>query len=137
MFDQILELSRKAAESSLQMQQVIFKQLTQSAASPSAAGISADWGGTMKKRLSELTIEALNKQRETLDATYRAGIQMIEEVSHIAEAKSAEDCVRAVEKVWRSSFDTLKGQAESQFREAQSFAEKSFEVARNGNKADA
>ncbi len=132
MFDQILELSRKAAESSMQMQQVMFKQLTQSWAgtSPGGEGISADWGGTMQKRLSELTIEALNKHRESLDATYRAGIKMIEEAAHVCEAKSAEDCVHAVEKVYRSSFDAIKGQAETQLRELQTFAEKSFEVAR-------
>jgi len=132
MFDQILELSRKATESSLQMQQVMFKQLTQSwAATSPTEGISADWGGTLRKRLSELTIEAINKQREALDAAYRAAIQMIEEASHLSEAKSAEDCVKTVEKVWRSSFDTLKGQAETQLRELQTFAEKSFEMARN------
>jgi hypothetical protein len=140
MFDQILELSRKAVESSLQMQQVMFKQLTQNcvATSPSA-GISADWGGTMRKRCAELTIEAFQKHRASLDSTYKAGIQMIEEASRVSEAKSTEDCVRTAENVWRKSFDALKGQAEAQFREFQTLAEKSFEMANNtnNNKADA
>jgi hypothetical protein len=132
MLDQLFELSRKAAESSLQMQQVLFKQWTQNWAStsPVAVGISADWGGTIRKRWVELTVDALNKQRESIDQTYKASIQTIEQLTRISEAKSAEDCVRAVEDVWGKLFDNAKTQAEAQFREFQTWAAKSFEMAR-------
>jgi len=131
MFDQLLELSRKAAESSLQMQQVLFKHLTQDLLSPSStpAGISADWSGTMRKRWTDFTVDALNKQRESVDATFRAGIQAIEQIARVSEAKSAEEGVRTTEEVWRRLFDTYKGQAESRLREFQTWAEKSFEMA--------
>jgi hypothetical protein len=135
MLDQILELSRKAAESSLQMQQVMFKHLTQAVSSPGAAGISADWPGTIQKRLGEFTIDTLNKQRAALDSTYRVGIQAIEQVSRLSEVKSTEDGVHAAEDVWRKAFDAMKGQVETQLHDLQSFAEKSFQAVR-ANKAN-
>jgi hypothetical protein len=136
MLDQLFELSRKATESTLQVQQAMFKQLTQnlSNTSPAASGISADWSGTVKKRALDLTLEALNKQRATLDANYRASIELLEQLSRISEAKSAEEAVHATEEVWRKAFDGFKGQLDTQFREFQTWLTKSFEVA---NKAEA
>jgi hypothetical protein len=133
MLDQLFELSRKAAESSLQMQQAMFKQWTQAlqSTSPMAVGISADWGGSARKQFVNFAVESLNKQRESVDSTYRAAIQLIEQTAHVAEAKSAEEAVRSVEEVWRKLFDTYKGQAETQFREFQSWAAKAFEMAHN------
>jgi hypothetical protein len=133
MLDQLFEISRKAAESSLQMQQAMFKQLTQNmlSTSPVAVGISADWGGSMRKQWITGTIEALNKQREAIDTAYRAGMQMIEQAARASEAKSAEEAVRAIEELWRKVFDGYKGQAEAQFREYQTWAAKAFEMAHN------
>jgi hypothetical protein len=132
MLDQLFELSRKAAESSLQMQQATFKQWTQMlSTSPMAVGISADWGGNMRKQWVNFAIEALNKQRESVDSTYRAGIQLIEQSARISEAKSAEEAVRSVEEVWRKLFDSYKAQAEAQFREFQTWAAKAFEMTHN------
>jgi hypothetical protein len=132
MLDQILETSRKAAESSLQMQQVMFKQWAQNwlSTSPAAVGISADWGGTMRKRWFELTLETLNKQQEALDAGYRALIETLKQVFRASEAKSADDFTRAVEDVWRKSFEGLKGHAEAQFQEFQTLLSRSLEWAR-------
>jgi hypothetical protein len=131
MLDQLFELSRKAAESSLQMQQVMFKQWTQNvlSTSPAAVGISADWGGTLRKRWVELTLDTLNKQRETIDAAYKTGMQTIEQLARVSEAKSAEEAVRSVEDVWGKLFEGFKSQAESQFRDFQTWATRSFEIA--------
>ena len=132
MLDQLFELSRKAAESSLQTQQAMFKHLTQDwpSASPASAGLSADWSGTLRKRWVELTIEVLNKNRESLDSMYRAIIQTMEKALRLSEAKSSEDSVRAFEDVWRTLFDALKGQSEVQVREFQSWVERFLEMAR-------
>ena len=133
MLDQIFELSRKAAESSLQMQQAMFKHLTQDS-SPMAAGLSADWGGSMRKRWLEFSLDALNKHRESVDATYRAAIQALEKALRATDAKNTEDAARAMEDVWRGLFDTFKGQSEARLTELQSWAERLAEMAR---KADA
>ncbi len=134
MLDQLFELSRKAIESSLEMQQVMFKQWTQNWLSTSpAAGVSADWGGAMRRRWVELTVEALNKQREAVDSTYKVCIESIERLARMSDARSAEEWVRAVEEVWAKVFEGFKGQAESQFRDFQTWAAKSFEMARKAD----
>ncbi len=130
MLDQLFELSRKAAESSLQSQQAMFKHLTQdwASTSPASAGLSADFGGSMRKRLTELTMESLNRHRESLDATYRAGLQTMEKILRVSEAKSSEDSIRAIEDIWRSLFETVKGQSDAQLREIQSWGEQVLDM---------
>ncbi len=131
MLDQLFELSRKATESSLQMQQVMFKQLTQTllSASPMSIGISSDWSGDMRKQWVNFAVDSLNKQRESMDSSYRAGIQLIEQSARVTEAKSAAEAVSTVEEVWRKLFDGFKAQAEAQFSEFQTWAAKGFEMA--------
>jgi hypothetical protein len=132
MLEQLLEISRKATESSLQMQNVLFKSLTQDLFSTSQAGSGASegFGGSVKKRSVELTLEALNKHREQLDSSYRAAIQTIEQALHVPDAKSPEDLARAVEDVWRRLFDVFKTESETQFRELHTYTERWFETVR-------
>lgn len=133
MFDQLFESFRRASESSLQMQQDLFRSWTQQwlAAPPNAAGLSAEWGRTFQRRWLELAIEILNKHRESVDSVYKSGIGVIEQTFRVSEARSSEDYRRMVEDLWRKLFETFKDQSESQFREFQTFAEKSFEIVRN------
>jgi hypothetical protein len=132
MFDQLIESFRTATESSLQMQQDMFKQWTQQwrSAQPNA-GATSDWGRAFDKRWLQFTVDALNKHRESLDTAYKSGIQVIEQSFRVADAKSTDDYKRMVEELWHKLFDTFKTQAESQFRDFQVLAEKSFETARS------
>ena len=134
MLDQVFEMSRKAIESSLQMQQAMFKHWTQDmpSAAPATGGLSSDWGGAMRKRWVGLVLDALNKHREWLDSNYRVLIQTLEKVFHVPEARSSEEAVHAIEDVWKSVFEAMKSQSEGQFREFQSWAEKALHLARNG-----
>ena len=126
MFDQLIDGVRKASESSLQMQQEMFKQWTRLfAGTPVDAGAQGEWGRVPQKRWVDLAVEILNRHRETLDATYKSGIQIIEQTFHVAEAKSADDVRRMVEDLWRKLFDLQKEQSESQFKDFQTFYEKS------------
>ena len=133
MFDQMMDGFRKATESSLQIQQEIFKQWTQQwmSAQPSLSGASAsaEWTRSIQKRWMDLTIEMLNKHRASLDAMYASGIQAIEQSFRIAEAKSSEDYRRIIDELWHRLFDALKGQLENQFRDFQRWSEQSFDIA--------
>jgi hypothetical protein len=132
MFEQVLDSFRRASESSLQTQQEMFKQWTQQwLSAPLAMPVvaSGDGAKNAQKRWLELTLEVLNKHRATLDATYSSGIQVIEQMFRVTEAKSPEDSRRLVEEIWRKLFDTLKGQSETQLRDFQKWAEQSFELA--------
>ena len=126
MFDQLIDGVRKASESSLQMQQEMFKQWTRLVSgTPMDGGAQGDWGRGPQKRWVELGVEILNRHRETLDATYKVGIQIIEQTFHVSEAKTPDDYRRMVEELWRKLFDLQKSQSESQFRDFQTFYEKS------------
>lgn len=126
MFDQLIDGVRKASESSLQMQQEMFKNWTRLfTGQATEAGAQADWGRSSQKRWAELAVEMLNRHREVVDTTYRSGIQIIEQSFHVAEAKTADDYRRMVEDLWRKLFDLQKEQSESQFRDFQTFYEKS------------
>ena len=126
MFDQLIDGVRKASESSMQMQQEMLKNWTRMFSAPMAeAGVPADWGKGSQKRWLELGVEMLNRQREAVDGMYKSGIQIIEQPFHVTEAKSADDYRRMVEDLWRKLFDLQKAQSESQFRDFQTFYEKS------------
>jgi hypothetical protein len=132
MFDQIVDGVRKASESSLQLQQEMFRNWTRlwfSAAPPAAMsglpGVPGEWDRAGQKRWMELGLELLNKHREAIDGTYKAGIQIIEQTFHLSEAKSGDDYRKLVEELWRKLFDLQKEQAESQFRDFQQWIEKS------------
>jgi hypothetical protein len=131
MLDQLMEGFRKASESTLQIQQDMLKHWTQQwmGASPLAAGASSEWGRGFLQRWQEMAVEMLNKHRESLDATYRAGIQVIEQTFRLSEAKSSDDLRRTAEELWRKMFDTIKSQYETQFEEFHRWTERSFEMA--------
>jgi hypothetical protein len=130
MLDQFMEGFRKASESTLQAQQDMFKYWTQQWTGTNPMGAaSGDWGRGIQQRWKDLAVEALNKQRGALDATYRAGIEVIEHTFRLSEARSAEDLRRAAEELWRKLFDTVKAQYESQFEEFNKWTERSFEMA--------
>jgi hypothetical protein len=131
MLDQFMEGFRKASESTLQVQQDILKQWTQQwmGITPFATGASSEWTRNFQQRWQTLAVETLNKHRESLDSTYRAGIQMIEQTFRLSEAKSPEELRKNAEELWRKMFDTIKAQYESQFEEFHRWTERSFEMA--------
>jgi hypothetical protein len=130
MLDQVMESFRKASESSLQMQQDIFKRWSQQwFASPTGNGVGGEMGGSLQRRSVDLAIEALNKHRESLEGTYRSSIQVLEQAFRVSEARSPDDARRMVEELWRNVMAIMKEQSESQFREMMRWTEKLFEAA--------
>ena len=102
MYDQMFDAYRRASESWMQVQQDMFKTGGQPwMSSANAAGGGPDWNRTLQKRCLELTVELLNRQRESLDTIYKSAIHMLEQTSKISEAKSPEEFRRLVEDAWR------------------------------------
>jgi hypothetical protein len=130
MFDQLFDSFRKASESSLQMQQDVFRQWTQQwlAAPSSAAGASTEWSRDLQKRWVDLTLELLNDHRTSLDAAYKSAIQAVEQTFRVSEAKSPEEYRKGTEELGRKLFDTFKEQSETQFREFQKWSERTADL---------
>ncbi len=141
MFDQVLESLRNATNSTIQLQQEMFRewfqQWSQVAGIPTPGTMLtsawADQVQNFRKKWSETITEMLNKHRETLDSQYRAGIQTIENAFRVGEAQQDLAQFRKLtEELWRQSFDCLKTAAESQLRDFQAAAEKTFEAVSKG-----
>ena len=130
MDNQPFDTFRKASESSLQMQQEILKHWTErwTTSASQAPSVSPEASQQAQKRWLALGIELLNKHRASLDGTYAAGIQLIEQSFGAAEAKSPEDYRRLTEDLWRKLFDTYKNQAEAQFEAFKSWSTRSAEA---------
>jgi hypothetical protein len=129
MLDQLFDTFRKTSESTLHMQQDMFKYWTQQLTGASnGAGNAGEWSKNYQKQVVDL----LTKQREALDSAFKAGIQLIEQTFRTSEAKSPDDYRRTMEDLWRTLIDTFKTQTETQVREFQKWSEKSFDMAQNG-----
>jgi len=130
MLEQPFEGFRKASESSLQLQQELFKHWAQQwLSTPPNFGISAEWSRNFQKRWMDSTLELLNKHRESVETAYKSGIQLIEQAFRVSEAKSAEDYRKIAEDVWRKLFETFKTQSEAQLRDFLKWAESSLDMA--------
>ena len=133
MDDQLFDSFRKASESSLQMQQEVLKHWTERLAGSAsqAPNGSSEASQKVQKRWLALGVELLNKHRASLDSTYAAGIQLIEQSFGAAEAKSPEEYRRLTEDLWRKLFDTYKSQAEAQLDAFKDWSTKSAEAVQN------
>jgi hypothetical protein len=65
-----------------------------------------------------------------MDSMYRTGIQLIEQTFRVSDVKSSADYQKIVEQLWQKLLDVFKEQSESQVRELQTWAAKSFEMQR-------
>jgi len=143
MFDQILDTYKKAAESTMQFQQIMMRNWTQQwpqmpglglgLANPGAAWM--EQAHVAQKKWAETVVGMLDKHRESLDAQYRAGIRIIEDAFRTGEAKDPEQFRRLTEELWRHSFEALKAVTEDQIRECQSAMKKWFDAVSQGQNA--
>jgi hypothetical protein len=133
MFDQLFSTFRKASESSLQVQNEVFKYWGQQWAAMAPNGVAGpnDPTRNVKTRIMELGVELLHKHRQSLDAAYAAGIEIIEQSFRASDAKSPDDYRRLVDDLWRKVFDTFKAQADSQLDAFQKWSATSVESANN------
>jgi len=134
MFDQVLDNFRKATESTIQLQQEMFRQWSRQWAqtpgvSEKATATFADPGAwaeqfdEFQKYWAKSVTELLKKHKATLDAQYESGVRTIADAFRVADAKDPAQYRRLTEELWRHSFDCLKTVVEDQMREFQTMSE--------------
>jgi hypothetical protein len=130
MLDDVFDNFRKASESSLQMQQELFKQWTGAwmSAGSNASPVTPDGLQTFLRRWNDLLVDSMQRQRSALDALHASGIQVIEQTFRLTEARSPEDYRHRVEELWRKSFDAFRDHSEAQLRDFQKMIEKWAEM---------
>jgi hypothetical protein len=134
MFEQVLENFHKAAESTVQVQQEMFRKWA--SMWPSVPPSPPTWSEQVQKfqkKWSETVAELLKKQSESLEAQFSAGLKNIEETFHLSEVKDPEEFRTKMLELWRKSFDYIRQTSEAQLKDFQAAVEKWTElVTKNG-----
>ena len=135
-FDQMFETFRKAAESTLEVQQNLLRQCT--VAWPGAwAGqlpkVQPPWTEQFQqfcKEWTQATTELTRKNLEVCERQYKAGLEVLESAFRTGEAKDPAEQRQKITELWQKSFECLKELAETQMKSFQTAVEKWTELAK-------
>ena len=128
MFEQVFANLQKATETTVKMQQEMVQKWTEAfptTTSGTGTGTpSTDAVADVMNRWQEMAAEILKRQKAIVDQNYEAGLQSLQDVFSVAEAKSPEEYQEKVTELYRKSFDSLRELAEAQMNEFKAAAEK-------------
>jgi hypothetical protein len=129
MIDQVFGNLQKATESSIQMQQEMFKKWFEafpgaSSSIPSASEAMHQW----RQKWEAIVADSLKRQKELVDKSYEAGIKALEDIFAVEEAKSPQEYQQKVTELYRKSFESLRKLSEAQMVEFKTAAEKWSEL---------
>jgi hypothetical protein len=133
MFEQVFENLRTATETSIHMQQELFKKwagLWPTAYVP--PGDAPERVQKVQKQWVEFTTEQVKKQRQNLEAQFSAGLKNFEESFRLAEAKDPVELRAKTVELWQKSFDCLRKLYEAQTRDFQEALVKWTELVNKG-----
>jgi hypothetical protein len=126
MFDQIFENLQKATESTMKMQQEMLQKWVE--VFPTGGGTSMpsqpEAVAEFRKKWEEAAIEMLKRQKELVDQSYDAGVQSLENVFSVADAKNAQEYQEKMTELYRKSLESLRDLTEAQMNEFKAAAEK-------------
>ena len=128
MFDQVFTDWERSAEAARDMQHEMFKHWMQPWLSAvSNVGTGAE-SRDFQKRWMEFAIRALNRQRDSINVTYKSGIQILEHAVHASETTPTEDYRRVAEESWHKMMESFGKQSEAQLHDFQEWTDKSLET---------
>jgi len=119
-FEQAFENLRKTAESSIEMQQELFRQWgakwpgmpqPQTAWVERAQKFQKEWSKTVK--------ELLSKHREVVDEQFEAAIESLEEAFQVAQSTDPQEYAKRCEALCKKSLEVLRETGEQQVKETQ------------------
>jgi len=130
MFEQIFDEYRKAVDSSLKMQQEMYRQWMNGwPVKPPDVTPVMDRGAvkeqirSYQKKWSHTLAETMEEQRESLNEQYKSGIETIESAFRTTEAKTPEEFWRLTQEFWRKSIDSYKTAFQAQSKYVQDLAQ--------------
>jgi hypothetical protein len=119
-FEQVFDSFRKAAESSVEMQQELFRQWgagwpgfpqPQNAWLERVQKFQKEWAKTVK--------ELLGKHREILDEQYRLALDSLEEAFRVVQSSDPQEYAKRCEALCKKSLDVMREAGELQVKETQ------------------
>jgi hypothetical protein len=134
MFEQVFDNLRLATESSIHLQQDLFKKWVGvwSGLPGVAPKGAADKAQQAQKKWVEFTGDLVKKQRETLETQFSAGLKSIEDAFHLAETKEPKEIRAKTIELWQKSIDCMRQTYEAQMRDFQSAVAKWTELVLKG-----
>jgi hypothetical protein len=139
MFEQIFEEYHKAVDSSLKLQQEMYRKWMNGwPVKPPVVNSALDRGAvkeqirSYQKEWSHTLAETLEKHRAALNEQYKSGILAIESAFRTTEAKTPEECWRLTQEFWRKSIDSYKSAFEAQSKYLQDLAQMWLDMMSNG-----
>ena len=125
MFDQVFQNLQKATESSMTLQQEMFKKWMESMPGgapvvPSGLDLASQW----KDKWEGICTDMVKRQKEMVDKNYDAGIKALEDIFKVAAVKNPLELQEKVVELYRKSFDSLRQLSESQMTQFKEVAEK-------------
>ena len=120
MFEQVFENLRMATESSIHLQQEMFKKWV-----TVWPGMPVAWNGgrdniqKAQQKWTEFMAVLVKKERETLEAQFSAGLKNIEDAFRLAETKDPEELRARTIELWQKSIDCMRQTYEAQMRDFQ------------------
>jgi hypothetical protein len=133
MFEQVFENFRLATESSIRLQQELFKKWVAVwsgvPTAPMGAGNKVE---KAQKQWMEFVSDLVKKERETLETQFSAGLKNIEEAFHLAETQKPEELRSKTIELWQKSIDCMRQTYEAQMRDFQAAVMKWTELVAKG-----
>ena len=139
MFEQVYDSLRTATESSIHMQQEMFK--TWIGMWPGVPAMGNGGGEPFKKyqkfqqKWAEFVADMVKKQREVMEAQFSAGLKNIEEAFRLGEIKDPEEVRAKTIELWQKAVEFMRQMYEAQMRDFQAAVMKWTEMVTKGNAA--
>jgi hypothetical protein len=133
-FDQAFAGFRKAAESTLHMQQEMFSQWAKYwPGLPKGQAEFAERAQKFQKEWARTVTEMTHNFQETWDSQYKAGLQLLTQAFKMAETKEPEELRKQTEELWHKTFECFKGLAQAQVKDFQAASQKWIELMTKAN----
>jgi hypothetical protein len=133
MFEQVFENLRQTTETSIHLQQELFKKwVGVFSGLPVAPQGGANKMQQAQKKWMEFIADLVKKERQTLETQFSDGLKNIEEAFHLAEAKEPQELRAKTIELWQKSIDCMRQTYEAQMRDFQSAVGKWTELMLKG-----
>ncbi len=133
MFDQVYENMQKATNTTMQMQQEMFKRwldMWNGHAPSTVPGM--EQFQKFQENWTQTTQNLLKQQQEALEKQFQAGVKNIENAFEAAKDTDLDDLRKKNLDLWKKNFDCLRSTYENQLKDLQNMVSKWTEIVAKG-----
>jgi hypothetical protein len=127
-FDQVFDAFRKAGESTLRLQQEMFRQWAEGWGGAGKPPAWPEQAQKVQKEWAQAVADITRRYQESWEAQYKAGLQHLQEAFKVPGSADPEELRKITEELWRRTFDYLRELGQAQVRDFQAAVEKWFQL---------